>query len=522
VQFHLEQMTSCALTVNEQKQAVIALVGGVNAEVRQLLVKHIDQIWCAALQHSCEYPLTFLYAQREAIDFALAKLAPLVNQKRGKTDAFRTAEGFTRSKSEAKTTQRGSGFSCDWSNTGSYASHQNNSDSWTINRSASDSSAQSFYYSHTWDRGRVRDDAQSRSTYERRAGSTRRTESQDFSNSVTNSDSYERTNGMQSVPYIPLGSQIIPVKVAIPPFDISWDTGTFLGTINLTRGPEVGPDVRVEFNQAAAPCDRLSVSCPLTISNSDLVACGITDDDTPIDISICALQSYSANSELFSQITIPIPFLGSFTFAGTWAKNYESRPRCGRSTSIALSTGFSSAVTWMRGNVRGDGSSRSESQGTRQNDAHTRATGSSTSSSFARSVGDAYTISIGESHSGSDTNSHGESQSQDLGNSRSQSRGVGLHKTTSDREHEFDIRMYSDAFKALNDLRLKVVEQIEEVLNAIGRQLYTKGKVRDTQKKCDINVYQLGRGQVSDNAICCTPMRSARRISKTCYVNSMA
>lgn len=333
-------MTSCALTVNEQKQAVIALVGGVNAEVRQLLVKHIDQIWCAALQHSCEYPLTFLYAQREAIDFALAKLAPLVNQKRGKTDAFRTAEGFTRSKSEAKTTQRGSGFSCDWSNTGSYASHQNNSDSWTINRSASDSSAQSFYYSHTWDRGRVRDDAQSRSTYERRAGSTRRTESQDFSNSTTNSDSYERTNGMQSVPYIPLGSQTIPVKVAIPPFDISWDTGTFLGPINLTRGPEVGPDVTVHFNAAAAPCDRLSVSCPLTISNSDLVACGITDDDTPIDISICALQSYSANSELFSQITIPIPFLGSFTFAGTWAKNYESRPRCGRSTSVAVSTRF--------------------------------------------------------------------------------------------------------------------------------------------------------------------------------------
>ena len=35
VQFHLEQMTSCTLTVNEQKQAVIALVGGVNAEVRQ-------------------------------------------------------------------------------------------------------------------------------------------------------------------------------------------------------------------------------------------------------------------------------------------------------------------------------------------------------------------------------------------------------------------------------------------------------------------------------------------------------
>jgi hypothetical protein len=176
----------------------------------------------------------------------------------------------------------------------------------------------------------------------------------------------------------------------------------------------------------------------------------------------------------------------------------------------------------MRGNVRGDGSSRSESQGTRQNDAHTRATGSSTSSNFARSVGDAYTISIGESHSGSDTNSHGESQSQDLGNSRSQSRGIGLHKTTSDREHEFDIRMYSDAFKALNDLRLKVVEQIEEVLNAIGRQLYTKGKVRDTRRKCDINVYQLGRGQASVNEICCTPIKSARRISKTCYVNSMA
>ena len=515
-------MTTCALTVAEQKNAVIALVGGVNAEVRQLVAKYIDQIWCAALQHSCEYPLTFLYAQREAIDFALAKLVPLVNQKRGKTDAFRTAEGFTRSKAEAKTIQRGSGFSCDWSNTGSYASHQTNSDSWSIGRSASDSSAQSFYYSHTWDRGRVRDDAQSRSTYERTASNTRRTESQDVNVGDSNSTSAERTLGTNGVPTIVLGNQVIPIKVAIPPFDLVWNVGGLIQTITIQKGPEVGPDVPIYYQTNLSSCGEQPVGCPLTISNSDLVACGITDDNTPVDISVCSLSSYSANSELFAQITIPIPFLGSFTFAGTWARNYESRPRCGNSRSESRTVGFSSASTWMRGSVRGDGNSRSESLGTRQNDAHTRASGSSSSSNFARSVDDAYTISIGESHSGSDTNSHGESQSQDLGNSRSQSRGIGLHKTTSDREHEFDIRMYSDAFKALNDLRVKVVAQIEEVLNAIGKQLYTKGKVRNVSKKCDINVYQLGRGQASFNEICCTPIRSVRGATRSCYANSMA
>ncbi len=515
-------MTTCALTIAEQKQAVIALVGGVNAEVRHLLLKYIDQIWCAAAQHSCEYPLTFLYAQREAIDFALAKLAPLVNQKRGKTDAFRTAEGFTRSKADAKTVQRGSGFSCDWSNTGSYASHQTNSDSWSIGRSASDSSAQSFYYSHSWDRGRVRDDAQSRSVYERRANTTRRTESMDVTVGDSSSTSSERTQGTNAIPTVILGDQAIPIRIAIPPFDISFNTGTILGTISLQKGPEIGPDIIIPSRQNLSLCAEQGVGCPSTIANSDLVACGITDDQTPIDLSVCNLTSYSANAELFAQVTIPIPFVGSFTFAGTWARNYESRPRCGRSLSESRTVGFSSASTWMRGNVRGDGSSRSESQGTRQNDAHTRANGSSSSSSFARSVGDAYTISIGESHSGSDTNSHGESQSQDLGNSRSQSRGIGLHKTTSDREHEFDIRMYSDAFKALNDLRLKVVAQIEEVLNAIGRQLYTKGKVRNTAKKCDINVYQLARGQAGFNEICCTPMRSVRGATRSCYANSMA
>jgi len=92
-----------------------------------------------------------------------------------------------------------------------------------------------------------------------------------------------------------------------------------------------------------------------------------------------------------------------------------------------------------------------------------------------------------------------------------------LHKTTSDREHEFDIRMYSDAFKALNDLRVKVVAQIEEALKAIGRQLYTKGKVRNVDKRCDISVRQLAYGQSSANEICCIPVY--RR--KPCYANSM-
>ena len=513
-------MSECVLTVDEQKKAVIALVGSVNAEVRALLLKYIDTIWCAAQQHSCEYPLTLLYAQREAIDFALAKLAPFVSQKRGKTDAFRTAEGMTRSNADARTTQRGSGFSCDWSNTGSFAVHQNNSDSWSIGRSATDSSAQSFYYSHSWDRGRSRDDAQSRSVYERNANTTRRTESQDFSTLVGNSEGSERTASTEGVPHAILDNESFPITIAIPPFDIYIPIGGLIREINLPRGPDVQVGQLKARYENVMPCEPSGVGCPAAGDNGDLFTCGIIQDDQVVSPSVCNRRSYSTNSEVFTQVTIPVPFVGAFTFSGNWAKGYESRPRCGSSRSRSIGIGFSNSSVWMRGSVVGNGSSASDSAGTRQNDAHTRATGSSSSSNFSRSVGDAYTIAIGESHSGSDTNSHGESQSQDLGNSRSKSRGVGIHKTASDREHEFDIRMYSDAFKALNELRAKIVKQIEEALSVIGKQLYTNGKVRNVDKRCDINVYQLARGQASMNAICCTTTRTRSR--RLCYVNSMA
>lgn len=167
----------------------------------------------------------------------------------------------------------------------------------------------------------------------------------------------------------------------------------------------------------------------------------------------------------------------------------------------------------MRGRVRGAGSSRSDSAGSRQNDAHTRANGAGSSSSFSRSVGDSYAITIAESHSGSDTNSHGESQATNLTNSNAASKGKGWHRTESDRKHMFDIRMYSDAFKALNDLRKRVEMQIQEALASFS-QLYSNQKVRNTSVKCTVNPRRFEIKPIANTRLCYVPRR------QPCFANN--
>jgi len=497
---------SATCTVDQQKRAVILLVGSVNDQVKKLIEDNIDKIWCAALAYNCVYPLTVLYAQREAIDFALAMLVPFVNQKRGKTDGYRTAKGYTRHEAESKTTGRGQGYSCDWSNTASFAVGQTNGDSWSRARSASDHGSQTFFYSHSWDRGRIRDDASSASAYSRRSETARTNESEDFNESSSRTAS-RGTAGLQ-VPSPAFTSGVVgqsmtatlqiptaPINIPTPFGPIVIDTGTFL---NYSASTPATPDPT-----AGAACGTIGVPCPGTLGG------GLPPIPTDVDADnlnfplhpVCNLINYSASSEANVQLTIGIPFLAALTISGSWAAGVENRPRCMSGRTDAASTSYMRARTWMRGKIRGGGSSRSDSAGTRQNDAHTRASGAGSSSQFDRSVGDSYSITISESHSGSDTNSHGESQTTNLTNSRAQSQGTGWHRTESDRKHEFDIRMYSDAFDALNKLRVKIEEQIIESLAAMS-QIYGRKKVRDTSVKCDIRPRQLARGRTSCNYVC--------------------
>lgn len=515
------------LTLAQQKQSVIELVGAVGQEIRDLVQANIDDIWCVAINYGCTYPLTVLYAQREAIDFALAWLVPRVSQKRGDTDAFRTTEGKTRTTAQARSNSRGQGWSCDWSNTASFANNRTNGDSWSRHRSAADHQASTFYFSHSWDRSRRREDAASQSAYGRSSETARTNESQHYSEH-SNRVASQSVGGIHlTAPFfsnLPLSP--LSVKIKLPPLDIVINTP--FGPITVPAGswinaplvdispPFVGAGVSVCAGAGVGcPTATLGVIPPPSREDADNVSFGFP--------SFCLSPSYSASSEVSLNVAVPIPFVGSLSFSATWAAGAEQRPRCMASRTDAQSSSLSNARTWMRSKMRGGGSSQSDSIGTQQNDAHTRANGAGNSTGLARSVGQSYSIVVGESHSGSDTNSHGESQSTDLGNTRSQSRGKGYQITTSDKQHIFDIRKYSDMFTALNDLRAKIVAQIEESLQAMS-QLYQRGKVRDARKIKPISPYALSMGMAAQNGLCearCHTSRIARQpIIHPCFANN--
>ena len=515
------------LTVSQQKQSVVEFVGAVGQEIRQLVADNIDDIWCVALNYGCSYPLTVLYAQREAIDFALAWLTPRVNQKLGDTDAFRTTEGKTDATSQARSNSRGQGWSCDWSNTASFANNRTNGDSWSRSRSASDHQSSTFYFSHSWDRSRRREDSASQSAYGRSSETARTNESQHFSEH-SNRVASQSVGGLHvgapffsSLPITPLS-----VKIKVPPLDIVINTP--FGPITVGSGAWINAslvDISPPFEgSAVSTCAGAGVGCPTATlqvvpppsrEEADNVSFGFP--------SFCLSPSYSASNEVSLNVAVPIPFVGSLNFSATWAAGAEQRPRCMSSRTDAQSSSLSNARTWMRAKMRGGGSSLSDSVGTQQNDAHTRANGAGNSDGLSRTVGRSYSIVVGESHSGSNTDSHGESQASDINNTRSSSRGRGYQITSSDKRHIFDIRRYSDMFTALNDLRAKIVVQIEESLRAVS-QLYGKGKVRDVRKIKPISPYALSRGAAASNSLCnayCfAPTRARQPIIQPCFASN--
>lgn len=511
-------MPALVLTVNQQKQAVIDLVGSINEDVRQLIFDNIDDIWCAAKRYNCIYPLTLLYAQREAIDFALAKLAPYVSEKRANSEGYRIAKGYTRHESDSSTHGRGQGYSCDWSNTGSFSVGKTDGDSWSRARNASDQSSQTFYYSHSWDRGRTRDDANSASSFSRSTVTARTNESEDFNESNSRSASRGTAGIHVSAPIFTSGvsGQSLTANLSIPTDPVVIPTP--FGTISIAPGTFTNISVSTPSTPSpaqAAQCGIFEAPCPPTLGGGlPPIPTDIQADNLDLPFAnVCNLANYSASSEATIQTTIPIPFIATITISGSWGGGVENRPRCMSSRSDAASTSWMRARTWMRGRVRGAGSSRSDAVGSRQNDAHTRANGAGSSSSFSRSVGDSYAITIAESHSGSDTNSHGESQATNLTNSQAESKGKGWHRTESDRKHLFDIRMYSDAFKALNDLRKRIEEQIHEALAAFS-QLYTNQKVRDTSVKCAVNPHRFEVKPIVATSLCYSRRRHL------CFVNN--
>lgn len=495
-----------------QKQAIVGMVGAVDAEVRALIERNIDDIWCAAIRYSCEPTLTFLYAQKEAIDFALMWVAPKISTKKGQSEGYRVSQGAARAKSNSRLDGASQGWTCDWSNTGSYSSHQTNGDSWTRARSETDGESYSFFYSHTWARGQSRSDEQSRADSVRQSNTVRLNEGRSDGGSISFGHSTEDAGNYVPSPFPDPIFQYEPaVSIGIcldPLFNPLSNCNNPIPNppLNLTlSGKIVEADFVQPFLETPRGCHPTRVGCTVLPNE---IECGQipSEYDTLFEnfprMPLCERENYSASSEVNVNVYIPIPLVGSLSIGGTWATTLESKPRCAQSRASGFSDSESLSTVYMRARAEGRTQARSDGFGFRRNDAHVRAEGNAEGYTNARSATLSAAVTRSETHTGSDTNSHGESQSTSNTETESRSRNTSWQKTMSDRMHQFNIYKYSDIFKALHGLRERVTNQIQQALGAFKVGQFVTGKVRDVSVKRYVPPQTLRLGNSRFTTIC--------------------
>lgn len=504
------------LTLEAQKRAVVSIVGAVNEDVRALIARNIDAIWSAAQQRTCFPSLLFLYAQREAIDFALMYLAPLISTKKGIGDAYRVSEGAARGRGQSRVDGASQGWSCDWANTSSFNVHRSDGDAFTRARSQSNAENNARFESHTWSRGQSRTESNSRSQSERQSNTVRTSESRSRSESFTLGRSRETSGVYLPTPYVdPIHQwqKTIDIGICGDPLFYPDRNGC-----NSWYGFSVSLGDPVELWRGDFPigyvnseCPAVPVRCvPISIVRDSESKCNPPSAEDLFSEAwfsgpaLCNWLNFAAHIDQSITVYVPTP-IGVFSLSGAWTSGIESRPRCYKSRQETRSDSRSVSASFMRAVSTGNARSYTETIGFRRNDAHTRAQGNSRGSSLAVSATQSSNVHFAETHSGSNTNSHGESQSSSRMETQSSTRSTSWQKTESTRLHRFDIFKYSDAFKALHDLRQRIDAQIEHIKRVLKTTMFTKSRVRDVSVKHTYNPAWAHRG-FTRSAPACLPV----------------
>lgn len=456
------------LTVEQKKAAIVEMLRAISPEVHELVAANIHAIWQAALRHNCTPPLDFLYAQREAVDFALAWLSTRVSNKRGFMDAMRTSIGRSRATSQSSTDGVMQGESCDWANTSGYTTYQNNADGFTRSRSQNDSNSYTYYQQQSWDRSRTRQDAQSRSDAVRQATATRVRE--EVSSAGTRARGYSRDQSGNYVqnPLPPQWDYSLNVPIVIPPVDINIPTpfgpitipeaGLVNFSIPIRNEPPIGNADAICPPLRAIRCQPLFSpdECEIRLPSDDEVDAG--DFDEPAMLSRPNVQ---AQVDVTMSVTLPIPAVGSLTISAQFQSGIEQRPKSSISRSYSRSMSSARGQTFARARSEGRSDSLAESRGSRVSDIHSRGAGQSQSQSDALSASVARNQSQSDMAQENKSDSYGSSQQASETRSSSASESNSWQRTESNRTSVMEMRKYSDAFNALNELRARIVQQIE-------------------------------------------------------------
>ncbi len=516
------------LTVAEKSKIVLDLVGAVSDEVNTLLAQHMEQIICEGAAMGCSYPFDLLYSQLAAIDLALAWMARKVDTKRGYGESLRKQLSQARGSSVTVAHSESQGWTCDWADSSSYNTYQNNSDSYS--RFTETRDGQTWRYSRTvsWDRGRS--DGW-RNAFDRRQG-----QDVDFRQSEGDSTDVERSV-MHSVEGA--GSQIQnpyheirePIQTPILGSVQQWlrdranevrsdPVFSFLANIFDGLANLLG-DQNLDVNDLSRGCGITPITGCYSLNEIDreyLCHFPVLRDGYPLtfdpgpDYFATVLynpnlyRNYSAYTDASYTITIPL-IIAALSFTVQSSSGSESVPRSGRNYQFNWESGDAYSRTERSANSIDESVSEDRARSDYQKDAHSRGESRGYSLQTAFSQSRSYAVNFSESRSGSDSASHSEGQSSSYGDSQSQSKSDMVALTRQMRDHEFDIRKWSQAFDALQQLRKQIVSQIEEAYASLASNLFKRGKVRKNERCIPDPRGWMGDVVRRDMASCCATVR---------------
>ena len=450
------------LTVAARRAAVVQMVGAVAPEVRSLIERNIDAIWSVACRYACYEPLTTLYAQREALDLALAYFAPLVSRKDGSGSGERVSLGRSHAESVGRADGSSQNWSCDWSNTSSYAVHRTDGDGYTRARSATDGETFAYFRQQSWDRSQTQQVSNSRADSRRRSATTRANEQRSAGDGQMDGFS---TEGHGRYVYTPTPEARIQHPYQVSILDINIPLADPIPTpddlpsgIHCERGPQAVGCLSLVRPELDSDVQYVAPSCPLVLTENEVIQRRMFSLPP-----IANIPNYSVSAEHNVQLYIPIPAVGVVNIGFIWQSSTEQRPRWSTSRTIGDSSSTSQGLSFMRAFSSASSESTSEVRGQRQNDAHTRARGDSTSRNDSRSASLGRQLTFSEVHTGSSTDAHGQGQASTVSESERTSKSIAWQRNVGQRTHQFELQRYSDAFEALSNLRRRIAEQIERL-----------------------------------------------------------
>jgi hypothetical protein len=496
-------------TESQIKTAVVDVVGACNPAIREFLNAEIDNLWCLARMEACQYPMSFLVAQRCAIDVALDRAAFLFDQAKGSSKNTMNSVYAGRNVSDSTSHGQSQAWGCDWSDSSSFREFQRRADAHTRAQNYASSFDRMTSFLDGTDKSTS--SAQGSSYGFDKADGVRDNTADSVTSGRSHSESEHNARSGQFTPNPGAESQgpietIFDGNIDLPPIEIPAFKIFDFGAIGEVKTPVI-PKGGIFSIGVGTVLEALGASASEVHPKSNGLGGGTTlpllgsancDPDDPLSITV--LPDGEAHQSASMTIFIPI-IIGSLSFTASNDLSHVVHPAAESDESISWSRQKSDATNEQHSRDESSGKDDAESNSSDQRDVHRYGESHRSGEAHSASVSNSNGQGFSESHDGSDRAAHGEGQSSS--NTETVSDYTFRANGHSDDDYEsFGIdETRSEVFSSLKAMRSMVQGQIDEAYLAVNAGMMSRVNLKKPKTVC-VDPYHYWMGRVVKTGCC--------------------